>query len=103
MPLNRAKTIYGIPGGALPKVKVTSVNSTSFTFTTVKGHFEAGTITFSATDTGSGFIFRINSVAKSSSWGNVVFYNYIGRQVQTATWRNFLSNVKGYGEAYSYH
>jgi hypothetical protein len=97
----QAHTIYGIPFGPLARVQTTSVSNTSFTFTTMKGHFEAGTITFSAKNIPDGFKFKIQSVARSSSWLNYAAYHYIGKQFQTATWNNFLHNVEAYGSQFS--
>jgi hypothetical protein len=63
----------------------------------MKGHVEAGSITFSAEQVEPNtVVFTIESTAQSSSMVNAVAYNFGGRATQTAIWTNVLQNVINY-------
>lgn len=88
--------VYSIdgPGPINPMIAVTSVTSNSFTFTTMQGHPEAGTITFSAIDGPNGSVrFLIESSAQASSSASLAAYWLVAIDIQTQIWTNFLSNI----------
>ena len=67
--------VYQVDGPGLvnPFVAVTGVTNSSFTFTTMKGHVEAGSITFSAEQVEPNtVVFTIESTAQSSSMVNEI-------------------------------
>ncbi len=73
----------------------------SMTFQTWKGHVEAGTITFSATEIVSGAVlFKIESRTRSANtfWG-VMYENFGGINQQTKHWKTFLSNISDWSGA----
>ena len=76
-------------------VTVASVTNNSITFNTVPGHLlYPGTITFSATDIGSGaFTFDIDLAGQLSGLANIgVFYSG-GGQFEDAQWNHFLAQI----------
>jgi hypothetical protein len=89
--------VLNIDGPALinPQVMVTGRTDTSFTFTTMTGHPEAGVITFSAQSIGSGRVaFVIDSTFQASNSTYYSLYNYGGGQyIQTQIWNGTLENV----------
>lgn len=80
-----------------PQVQVTGRTENSFTFTTVQGHPEAGTITFSAQQVSRGRVsFVIQSTMQPSSTTNSLLYvipGIGGRAIQTEIWNGTLQNV----------
>jgi hypothetical protein len=85
-----------------PYVEVTSVTPTSFQFTTLEGHPEAGSVTFSASDSPAGPIFTISVVGQPSTRGYELLYNLPvigGTHVQDQVWQNFAQNVRIFANA----
>lgn len=80
------------------KVRVTEVTPTSFTFVTLKGHPEAGQITFAVTHHGTApgaLCFEINSWARSRDALVSLSYHEgkIGKKVQENSWVTFCERV----------
>ncbi len=116
--------IYQIAGpGVNPYVKVVNADDLSWTFVTMKGHPEAGTITFRANDTSCGEInFTIHSMTRAATlsdwflytfpipivgppWDTILHgdldprgtgYRGLGYAVQTSIWTHFLHRVVDY-------
>lgn len=92
--------IDGPFGFALPlnssAVSVSSVSSTSFSFTTIKGAhpFDHGTVTFSAADTSNGVSFNVSVQARFSSAFSKLFFKMGGAQLESSIWNNLLNNVQ---------
>lgn len=76
-------------------VVVTEVRENSFSFHTLKGHPEAGEITFSIGDEGDGLRFQIESHARSKDMLVHLMYHTlgIGKQKQEETWTHFCNVV----------
>jgi hypothetical protein len=76
-------------------VVVTEVGENFFSLHTLKGHPEAGEITFSIGDEGDGFRFRIESHARSRDMLIHLMYHTlgIGKYKQGETWTHFCSAV----------
>lgn len=75
-------------------VCVTNVDAQSITLGTLKGHPEAGRITFGAYRNRTGdVIFHIRSLARSSSWRNYAGFLTAGDPMQTYTWTDFVDNL----------
>jgi len=93
-----------IPGPVNPQVRVTGVTENSFTFTTLKGHPEAGRITFSTSSAGADRVnFNINSTFQSANRTSRAAYVLFGKRMQTRTWRNTLQQgIKRSGEFWYY-
>lgn len=80
------------------RVRVTEVTPTSFTFVTLKGHPEAGQITFALdrTDLRPGCVrFEINSWARSRDMLVSLGYEHagIGKEIQKNAWVSFCQAV----------
>ena len=76
------------------KVRVIHVDARSVTLRTLKGHPEAGRITFGAGRDDSGRLtFRILSRARSSSLVNYLGYFLMGKQMQARCWIGFIDRV----------
>ena len=82
-------------GSVVTGVTVTSVTKNSFTFTTWKGHVEAGTITFSVTSNDIGnLVIKIHSMTSPSNGFYQFAYDHLkGKTIQTELWNNFITNV----------
>ena len=88
--------IYGIdgPAGFNPYVKVTSADSYSFEFTTMKGHPEAGQVRFEAYDSPHGTVFNIRVYGRPATSVDQALYGLAGYWVQTKIWDNFTEKVR---------
>ncbi len=76
------------------QVRVVHEDERSLTMRTLKGHPEAGRITFSADQDEDGhLVFTIRSRTKAGDWMSYVGYMLIGKQMQARTWTRFLENV----------
>jgi len=80
------------------RVRVSEVDSRSFTLITLEGHPEAGHITFSVLDDlGVSGALRVRIESWARSRDRAVHFTYdtlkIGRQVQTEVWVTFLQRV----------
>jgi RHS repeat-associated protein len=102
--LNNVYQIDG-PFGYSPYVRVTTVTATSFAFTTMKNHPEAGTVSFSAFDMPTGTSFLINVRGQPATpgdslmyWGPGGYYQMppFGYIVQGMVWSNFINNVSAF-------
>ncbi len=76
-------------------VVVTAVTESSFTFHTLKGHPEAGEITFSVHDEGETLRFAIESHARSKNMLTHLMYHTlgVGKMKQGETWTHFCNAV----------
>lgn len=75
-------------------VRVTHADANSITLGTLRGHPEAGRITFGAYRNGrSDVIFHIRSIARSSSRRNYAGFLLAGDPMQTYTWTDFVDCV----------
>lgn len=76
-------------------VVVTDVQEHAFTFHTLKGHPEAGSITFSASDEAGGLRFVIESHARSKNMITHLMYHTlgVGKMKQGETWTHFCNAV----------
>lgn len=78
----------------LCSVCVTHVDEQSMTLVTMKGHPEAGRITFGSYRNGRGdVIFHIRSIARSSSWRMFAGFLFAGDPMQTYTWTDFVDGI----------
>ena len=76
------------------QVRILHQDSNSITIGTVKGHPEAGRITFGAYRNPRGdVIFHIRSIARSGSWLHLVGFKALGEAMQTQTWADFINKV----------
>jgi hypothetical protein len=76
------------------RVRVVHTCPCSITLATLKGHPEAGRITFGAyRDDDGRVIFHIRSRARSSSMFNYLGFLAGGDPMQTSTWTDFVNNV----------
>jgi hypothetical protein len=76
------------------RVRVVHQDSCSFTLGTLRGHPEAGKITFGAYRNGRGdLIFHIRSRARSSSAPKYAGFLALGDPMQTDTWTEFVNRV----------
>jgi hypothetical protein len=83
-----------IPPGQSCRVRVMHQDAQSLTFGTLRGHPEAGRITFGAYRNANGdVIFHIRSRARSSSMSKRVGFLAIGDAMQTNTWSGFINNT----------
>ena len=83
-----------IHGAGRFRVRVIHRNTQSFTLASVRGHPEAGRITFGAYRNSRGdVIFHIRSLARSSARTFLVGFLAFGRPMQTHTWTDFVSAV----------
>lgn len=77
-----------------PSVRVTNMTDSSVTFTTLKGHPESGTITFSVTQVEYNQVnFNINSTMQASTRFDAILYMFPGKQLQTRIWTNTLNQA----------
>lgn len=81
-------------------VVVTDVQDHSFTFHTLKGHPEAGSITFSVIDEGGKLVFTIESHARSRDMLTHLMYHTlkVGKAKQEETWSHFCNAVACFAE-----
>jgi hypothetical protein len=78
----------------LCRVRVVHADAQSITFGTLKGHPEAGRITFGAYRNSSGsVIFHIRSRARAASTSKLIGFLAIGEAMQTNTWTDFINNM----------
>jgi hypothetical protein len=76
------------------RVRVAHVDARSLTLRTLKGHPEAGRITFGADRDEQGVVrFRILSRTRASSWVNYAGFLMLGKQMQSKTWIRFVDEV----------
>lgn len=76
------------------RVRVTASDAHSFTFATLKGHPEAGRITFGSYRHDSGaVIFHIRGRARSGSLKFATGFVTLGEAMQTNTWTDFVRTV----------
>jgi hypothetical protein len=89
------------------RVRVLHRDRNSLTLGTMRGHPEAGRITFGAYRNGPGdVIFHIRSRARSSSRSRLAGFVTAGEPMQTTTWTDFidrLAHTVGYGVIGSLH
>lgn len=89
------------------KVRVSDVSENSFTLATLRGHPEAGRITFGAYRNEHGdIIFHIRSRARSRSKLHVAGFLVMGDPMQNNTWTDFidrLAHIVGDGIVGSIH
>jgi hypothetical protein len=82
-------------------VRILHADDNSITIGTIKGHPEAGRITFGAYRNARGdVIFHIRSMARSGSRMTLLGFKALGEAMQTNTWADFikkLANVAGKG------
>ncbi|MDI1319846.1 MAG: DUF1990 family protein, partial [bacterium] len=93
--------VTGMNGFVNTAVAVTGISENSFTFSTLKGHPEAGSITFTVMQSGENTVtFDIHSIAQSANAGYAIGYQNgildLGYNAQTQVWMNFLNNVIKY-------
>jgi RHS repeat-associated protein len=80
-----------------PQVVVSFVGNTTLMLTTMSGHPEAGSIIFSAFDSGpSQMTFRIESLFQAGNSSYQSLYGLGGQTIQTGIWINFSQNVINY-------
>jgi hypothetical protein len=76
------------------RVRVLHRNHNSFTLGTLRGHPEAGRITFGAYRNAAGdVIFHIRSRARSSSRTRLAGFLTAGEPMQTTTWTDFIDRL----------
>lgn len=75
-------------------VRVTHRDANSFTLATLRGHPEAGRITFGAYRNPDGdVVFHIRSRARSASRGRFMGFKVFGDPLQTSTWTDFIDRL----------
>jgi hypothetical protein len=80
--------------GVRVKSIVTQGKTKSLTLETLKGHFEAGTITFSVTDLGKGQVkLQVQSDARFGGLVSLAAFPVASKKMQEAIWMSFLSRV----------
>jgi hypothetical protein len=73
------------------RVRVAHVDERSLTLATLKGHPEAGRITFGAyRDERGRIVFQIRSRTRANGYLKYLGYFLIGKQMQSRTWINFI-------------
>jgi hypothetical protein len=83
-----------IKGAPRTAVRVVHADDHSVTLGTVKGHPEAGRITFGAYPNGRGdVVFHIRSRARSGSWLHRTGFLAAGEPMQTNTWTDFVDRL----------
>lgn len=83
-----------IPGAGYNRVRVLHVDAQSFTFGTIRGHPEAGRITFGAYRNAlRDVVFHIRSRARASSRKNYAGFLALGESMQTNCWTGFVNAV----------
>jgi hypothetical protein len=87
--------VVRMPGPWDGPVRVTSVTPTSFRFTTLSGHLEAGQIEFRATQEDEMLRFEIESWARSGDRLSNLLYHHLrmAKEVQLHMWTSFLERV----------
>lgn len=87
--------IVRMPGPWDGPVRVTAMTDTSFRFTTLDGHLEAGQIEFRAARTGELLTFEIESWARSGDRVSNLLYSHLrmAKEVQLHMWTSFLEQV----------
>jgi uncharacterized protein DUF1990 len=89
--------VVRMPGPWDGPVRVTRVTGTSFRFTTLGGHLEAGQIEFRAAQADDLLEFEIESWARSGDRLSNVLYTHLrmAKEVQLHMWTSFLEKVCG--------
>lgn len=83
-----------ISAAAACRVRVIHADAQSLTLGTLRGHPEAGRITFGAyRNAADDVIFHIRSRARSASASKLFGFLAIGEAMQTNTWTDFINNV----------
>lgn len=83
-----------IPSAGTFHVRVVHRDANSHTLSTLKGHPEAGRITFGAYRNADGeVVFHIRSRARSSSTSRYAAFLVAGEPMQTHTWADFIKRV----------
>ncbi|MFW6175997.1 MAG: DUF1990 family protein [Acidobacteriota bacterium] len=83
-----------IPSAGTFRVHVAHRDANSLTLSTVRGHPEAGRITFGAYRNADGeVVFHIRSRARSSSTSRYAAFLVAGEPMQTNTWADFIKRV----------
>lgn len=87
--------VVRMPGPWDGPVRVTSVTPTSFRFTTLSGHLEAGQIEFRAVQADEMLRFEIESWARSGDRLSNLLYHHLrmAKEVQLHMWTSFLERV----------
>jgi hypothetical protein len=87
--------VVRMPGPWDGPVRVTDMSGTSFRFTTLAGHLEAGQIEFRAAETGELLTFEIESWARSGDRVSNLLYSHLrmAKEVQLHMWTSFLEQV----------
>lgn len=78
------------------RVRILHADDNSITIGTIKGHPEAGRITFGAyRNPRRDVIFHIRSMARSGSRMTLIGFKALGEAMQTNTWTDFIKSVAG--------
>jgi Domain of unknown function (DUF1990) len=87
--------VVRMPGPWDGPVRVTATSDTSFRFTTLSGHLEAGQIEFRAAQTGEMLSFEIESWARSGDRLSNLLYHHLrmAKEVQLHMWTSLLEQV----------
>jgi hypothetical protein len=87
--------VVRMPGPWDGPVRVTATSETSFRFTTLSGHLEAGQIEFRAGRSGEMLSFEIESWARSGDRVSNLLYHHLrmAKEVQLHMWTSFLEQV----------
>jgi hypothetical protein len=87
--------VVRMPGPWDGPVRVTAASDTSFRFTTLSGHLEAGQIEFRAARAGEMLSFEIESWARSGDRVSNLLYHRLrmAKEVQLHMWTSFLERV----------
>jgi hypothetical protein len=90
-----AELVVRMPGPWDGPVRVTQATATSFRFTTLSGHLEAGQIEFRAMQTDETLRFEIESWARSGDRLSNLLYQHLrmAKEVQLHMWTSFLEQV----------
>jgi hypothetical protein len=76
------------------RVRVIHCDARGLTLRTLRGHPEAGRITFGADRDGDGRLtVRIRSRTRASCWSNYLGFLLLGKQLQSRCWIRFLDRV----------
>lgn len=85
-----------IAGAGDCRVRLVHRDRQSLTLATLRGHPEAGRITFGAYPNRRGeLVFHIRSRARASSWIRLLGFLLAGDPMQTNTWTDFVNRVAG--------
>lgn len=83
-----------LAGAGECRVRVTHLDAQSLTLATLRGHPEAGRITFGAyRDDDGEVVIHIRSRARSDSIARLLGFLALGEAMQTNTWTQFISRV----------